>query len=307
MPTKILITGAGGYLGSSLSLLLADHGYEVLALDLPGRFRYPASKHLSIYEGDISEAAFMKPLISRADMLIPLAALVGAPACDADPVRTRKVNLEAVQMIEKLRSRSQGILFPMTNNGYRPAHGESHADEDTPFKTDSLYTQTKFNAEQAVLASGNSISLRLASLFGVSPGMRSDLLVHFFACEAVHKNKISMYEGDFKRSFVSLHDVTAAFLHTVRNFAAMKNNIYNVALEEANISKKELAMRIKALRPSVEIEAHTREKDPDARDFFVSSKKIKAAGFAFTHSLDDGLREVLSHYETAAAAAGRRL
>lgn len=292
MHAKILITGACGYLGSVLSLTLAKMGCTVLALDIrPSAFG--SLENIQMIQGDCADETILKKHLPQADILIPLAALVGAPVCEQYPELAKRVNFNSVRIMNRLRSKNQQIIFPMTNNGYRASAGESAVTEKSNFLNDSLYTLTKFQAEEEVLGSGNAVSLRLASLFGPSPAVRWDLLLHFFVKQAWSEKKIHLYEGHFKRSFIHIQDAADGFMFALENFERLKNNIYNLALESGNISKLELAEKIKKQLPDTLIEPDEKGKDPDARDVFVSTEKLKKAGFEAKRSIDDGIAEML--------------
>lgn len=295
MKFKILVTGANGYIGSVLCQKLAQSGHHIFALDIKTP-NFPVDREIELIVGSCTEASLLGRLIPQADIIIPLAALVGAPSCDRHPELAKQVNYEAIQTLNRLRSKDQLVIFPMTNNGYTPAPGESFADENTPFKTDSLYTLTKLQAEQELLNAGNAISLRLASAFGPSNSIRWDLLIHHYIQEALTKNHLSIFEPRFKRSFVHIEDICAAFEHSLQNAASMNRQIFNIALPEGNISKLELAEKIKLHVPGLSVEIDRASKDPDARDFYVRTDKIKKTGFQAARTIDQGIAEVLNRY-----------
>lgn len=295
MKIKVLVTGAAGYIGSLLCPKLLEAGYEVTALDLNRKFS-------AIMKGDAANASLLKKIISKVDVIIPLAAVVGAPACDRNPEIATRSNLQTIRLINQLRSPSQLVLFPMTNNGYRPRSGEDYATEQTRFEADSLYTQTKFQAEQELMQAGNAISFRLASLFGVSLSMRWDLLLHSFVQRAYFEEALYLYESTYKRNFVHLQDVTDCFLFAIQNAQQMKNQIYNVALNDGNISKRGLAFEIQKQLPDLSIDMSSEGRDPDARDFFIATDKLKRAGFEAKRSMALGISEVLSFLQIHHAA-----
>ncbi len=292
MKIKVLVTGAGGYIGSLLCPKLLENGYEVLGIDLIEKLS--GAPWIS---GDASDESLMKPLMKRADILIPLAAVVGAPLCDKNPDQAKKINFEAIKTLIELRSKNQLIIFPMTNNGYRPDSSQSMVTEENHFETDSLYTLTKFQAEKAVMEAGNSISFRLASLFGVSPSMRWDLLIHYYIRQACTEGVLHLYESAFKRNFVHAQDVVDAFLFAINNAAAMKNQIYNLALDSANLSKMEIAQMIQKHLPDLKINPVEHGKVPVARFFFISTQKLRSAGFEAKRSLSAGILEVFQNFQ----------
>ncbi len=298
MKTKILITGAAGYLGSLLSLKLSEEGHKITAVDLPEKLasvRPLFSKtSIELISGDAADDFFLKEYLPQTDIVIPLAAIVGAPACDLNPEIAKRVNLSAIQNLNRLRSRDQLVIFPMTNNGYRPEAGQNYVTEETPFKADSLYTLTKLQAEEELMSSSGAISFRLASLFGSSPAMRWDLLLHHFVQHAFDDGSLSVYESDFKRNFVHALDAVDCILHGIQNQSKMNGQIYNLALDSANISKQELALEIKKYLPHLKIEKVTGEKDPDARNFFISTQKLAQSGFKARRSLQSGINEILT-------------
>jgi nucleoside-diphosphate-sugar epimerase len=295
---RILVTGGAGYIGSILVPALLAEGHRVTVLDLfrhgqPSLLDVCANPNLEIVRGDAREKDVLAPLLREADVLVPLAALVGAPACDADRVAARSTNLEAVRTLLSLRSPAQRVLFPCTNSGYGIGQKDRHCTEETPLKPLSLYGETKVEAEKAVLDAGHSISFRLATVFGVSPRMRTDLLVNDFVRRAVRDGAVVLYEAHFKRNFIHVRDVARAFLHGLAKFDAMKGGPYNVGLSDANLSKLELCERIRAHVPRFAFTEAAVGKDPDQRDYVVSNEKIERSGFRPAFSLDDGIRELI--------------
>jgi nucleoside-diphosphate-sugar epimerase len=246
--------------------------------------------------GDVRNEALMKSLVAKADVILPLAALVGAPMCARDEVGALSVNRDAIRMILKHLSRGQRLVFPTTNSGYGIGQPGKACTEETPLKPISLYGSTKVEAEQAVLDAGNGITLRLATVFGMAPRMRIDLLVNDFTYRAVNDRTVVVFEGYFKRNYIHVRDVTSAFLHVLDNYERMNNQPFNVGLSNANLSKIELCEKIKQHVPSfVYMEAPVGE-DPDKRNYIVSNAKIEATGFKARYSLDDGIRELIKGY-----------
>lgn len=301
MPTRVLVTGGAGYLGSILVPALLDAGYAVTALD---NFLFAqdsllaccANRNFSVIRGDCREPAVLKQGLKDADVVIPLAAIVGAPACQADTTATRSTNLEAIKLLLQLRSPKQKVIYPTTNSGYGIGEQGKFCTEESPLRPISLYGVTKVEAEQAVLDAGHSLTFRLATVFGMSPRMRIDLLVNDFVYRAVNDRTVVVFEGHAKRNYIHVRDVARAFQHALANFSSMQGQPYNVGLSDANLSKLELCARIKAHIPGfVYLEAPVGE-DPDKRDYIVSNAKIERTGFRPAHSLDDGIQELMKGY-----------
>jgi nucleoside-diphosphate-sugar epimerase len=299
--TRVLITGGAGYLGSTLTPALLDAGYAVTVLD-SFMFRQMPLAHVcahpdfDVARGDARDESVLKPLVAKADAVIPLAALVGAPLCNADKPGAESINRDAVVTLLKLMSPSQRVLMPVTNSGYGVGEKGKECTEDSPLRPISLYGRTKVEAEQAVLARGNAISFRLATVFGMSPRMRIDLLVNDFVHRAVTDRAVVLFEPHFKRNYIHVRDVASAFMHGLAKFDAMKDRPYNVGLSDANISKWELCERIARHVPGfVFIEAPIGE-DPDKRDYIVSNARIEATGFKPKFSLDDGIVELMKGF-----------
>lgn len=295
---KILVTGGAGYIGSVLVPALLEAGHSVTVLD---NFMYRqnslaavcANPRFEAVNGDARAEDVLRPLAKAADVVIPLAALVGAPLCDRDPVAATSTNLEAVRRLLWLLGKEQRVLMPTTNSGYGVGEKGKLCTEETPLKPLTLYGRTKVEAEEAVLDFGNAVSFRLATVFGMSPRLRLDLLVNDFVHRAVTDRFVVVFEGHFRRNYIHVRDVARVFLHGIERFEAMKGRPYNVGLSEANLSKLELCARIQAQVPDfVYLEAPVGE-DPDKRDYLVSNARIEATGFAPAHTLEDGIRELV--------------
>jgi nucleoside-diphosphate-sugar epimerase len=301
MSYKILITGGAGYLGSILTPRLLQLGHKVTVLDSfthnqPSLAAVCFDKNLSIVRGDARDPAILKSLVRDADFVFPLAALVGAPMCDQDPEAATSTNTGAVRTLLSLLSPSQRVIIPITNSGYGIGESGQFCTEESPLKPISHYGRTKVEAEKIVLDRDGSISLRLATVFGISPRLRLDLLVNDFTYRAVRDRFIVIFEGHFKRNYIHIQDVASAFIHAMGSFDAMKNLPYNVGLSDANLSKLELCEEIKKQVPGfVIIEAQVGE-DPDKRDYIVSNERIEKTGFKPGYSLQDGISELIKGY-----------
>ncbi|TSC82491.1 MAG: NAD-dependent epimerase/dehydratase [Parcubacteria group bacterium Gr01-1014_20] len=302
-PRKILITGGAGYIGSILVPELLRRGHEVTVID---SFIYNQTplldvcnfKTLTIVRGDARDEELIKQNLKDKDFIIPLACVVGAPSCDKDPIGARTTNLEAIQAIARLREKEQKIIFPNTNSGYgRMAEGVAFCDETSALDPVSLYGKLKVQAEKELLEAGNTITLRLATVFGISPRMRLDLLVNDFVYRAVNDGAVVLFEPHFKRNYIHVRDVANAFMHTMENFETMKNETYNVGLSDANLSKLELCEEIKKQIPSFVFIESKIGKDPDKRNYIVNNSKIEKTGFKTQISLDEGIAELIRGYK----------
>ena len=301
MADRVLITGGAGYLGSILSEHLLARGFEVTVLDnlMYGEqsiFHLAAHPKFNFVFGDARDEATVKRLVQEAEVIIPLAAIVGAPACDRDPILARTVNLDAIRLINRARSASQLIVYPTTNSGYGTKSGDVFCTEETPLEPISLYGTTKCQAEALVLDSPNSITLRLATVFGLSPRMRLDLLVNHFVYEAVKTGYLVIFEKDFKRNFVHIRDIADCFIHCIGHSAKMVGRPFNVGLDSANVSKEELARTIKKHVPSFYVHYAAVGSDPDKRNYIVSNQRLREAGFEARRTLEDGIQELLKGY-----------
>ncbi len=297
---NVLITGGAGYIGSILVECLLDAGHKVTVLDnllynQNSLTHFCHNTNFSFINGDCRDADTLKNIVHNFDFILPLAAIVGMPASKKHPQTTTSVNYDAIVLLNKIRDQSQKIIFPTTNSGYG-IKSDTICTEESPLDPISLYGTTKVNAEKELLASENVITLRLATCFGFSPRMRTDLLVNNFVYHAIRNKYIVLFEKDFKRNFVHVRDAARCFLHCIENFDSMKNNAYNVGLPDANISKEQLALRIKNFLPDFYIHNADVGYDPDKRNYVVSNKKILETGFKFKYSIEDGIRELISGY-----------
>src|SRR5437899_2390296 len=298
---SILVTGGAGYLGSIMVPALLAEGHRVTVLDNFMFGQAPlnhlcADPNFDVHRGDARDPAVLKPLMRGADLIIPLAALVGPLLCNYDKVGAETVNRDAVLTRLRLASREQRVMMPVTNSGYGIGEEGKFCTEDTPLRPISLYGRTKVEAEEAVLGRGNSISFRLATVFGMAPRMRIDLLVNDFVYRAVNDRAVVLFEAHFKRNYIHIRDVARAFIHGIHNFDRMRDRPYNVGLSDANLSKLELCMQIQKHLPNfVFLEAPIGE-DVDKRDYIISNERIEGMGFRPEYSLDDGIRELIKGY-----------
>lgn len=303
MSYKILITGGAGYIGSALTEHLVSKNYEVTVVDRLMYKIFPFShllryKNFKFIKKNILDKNFFKTIpLKKYDIIIPLAALVGAPLCEKKKNMATRLNyLHIKKLITKL-SKKQKILFPTTNSGYGIGSKNQYCDENSPLNPISHYGRTKMLAEKSVIAFKNSISFRLATVFGYSNRMRTDLLVNNFVKLAVNKKKISLYESNFRRNFIHINDVCRAFAFAIKNFGRMKGNIYNLGLSKANLTKKQLARKISKQIKNLKILKAVNKVDPDKRDYFVSNEKIEKLGFKPEINIDEGIRELIDFYK----------
>ena len=298
---NILVTGGAGYIGSILTENLLELGFNVTVLD---NFMYKQASlnHLchnprfNVVNGDIRNLAHVQPLLKDADVIIPLAALVGAPLCNKDVVGADTTNKEAVFMMLDKISKEQRIIMPTTNSAYGSGDENNFCTEESPLNPISKYAIDKVAVEEVLMQRENSISYRLATVFGMSPRMRTDLLVNDLTYRAVNDGYVIIFEGHFKRNYVHVRDVCDAFIHAIYNFDVMKSQIYNVGLSSANVSKLELCEIIKKHIPGFTIVEGEIKKDPDQRNYIVSNAKLEATGFEMMHDLDSGVEELLKGY-----------
>ncbi len=303
MQQRILVTGGLGYLGSIICEHLLDAGHPVTAPDnlhygrgQQGLFHLCANPDFTFQKGDVRDEAVMKEALRSADVIIHLAAIVGASACERDPLLATSVNFDAVRLLKRLRGAQQLVIYPNTNSGYGITSGTQACTEDSPLRPISLYGRTKVDAERVLLDSPNTIALRLATVFGMSPRMRLDLLVNHFVYAAANDGYLVIFEKDFKRNFVHVRDVAECMLHCVANANEMTGRAYNVGLDEANLSKEELARKIQRHVPKFYLHFAAIGEDPDKRNYAVSNQRLREAGFSARRGIDDGIRELLQGY-----------
>lgn len=299
---NVLVTGGAGYLGSILVPVLLERDFSVTVVD---SFMYGQDSlsavcyhpHFSLVRGDVRSPDVMRPVLKKADIIIPLAALVGAPLCERDPIAATTTNKDAIVWMLGEIGRDQQVIIPITNSGYGVGEADNFCTEETPLRPVSLYGREKVETERIVLKRHrNAISLRLATVFGMSPRMRLDLLVNDFTYRAYHDRFIVLFEGHFKRNFIHVRDVSRAFVHAVDHFDAMRGGPYNVGLSEANLSKRELCEKIQQHLTSFVILESSVGRDPDKRDYIVSNAKIEKTGYRPAFHLDAGIQELIKGF-----------
>ena len=294
---RILITGGAGYLGSVLTTMLVNAGHNVTVVDILEFNRISLShlfvkKNFKFIEGDVRNKKLILKLIKNKDFIIPLAALVGAPLCEKFPKKAVDINFNCIKFILYNIKSNQKIIYPNTNSGYGIGKKNKFCDEKSPLKPISLYGKTKVEAEKIVLKHKNSVVFRLATVFGYSYRMRTDLLVNFLVNMATKDKLLTIFEPHFRRNYIHVLDVAEAFLFSILNFNKMKGNIYNVGLSNANLTKLQLAKLIKKNVKGTRINILKNKQDPDKRDYFVSNKKIERLGFKPGVSIEEGITEL---------------
>lgn len=301
MSLRILVTGGAGYIGSVLVPELLARGYETTVMD---NFMYRQNslahvchnKNFKVVRGDVRVESLLGPLLKENDIIIPLAALVGAPICSRDPVGATTINKDAIFMMLKRLSRDQIVLMPTTNSAYGTGDENNFCTEESPLNPISQYAREKVEVEKVLMERENFVSFRLATVFGFSPRMRLDLLVNDFVYRAVNDRFVVLFESSFKRNYIHVRDVARVFLHTLDNLGTMKGEIFNVGLSDANISKKELCQVIQKKIPDFIFLDAPVGKDPDQRNYIVSNEKVEKTGFRPAYSLGDGIQELIKGY-----------
>jgi len=301
MGHHILVTGGAGYLGSILVPELLRMGNRVTVLD---NFTYKQNslshvcndENFQVIKGDVRLKKTLLPLLKEVEIIIPLAALVGAPLCEQDPINAKTINHDSMLDLFEWTHSDQYILMPTTNSAYGTGDKNNFCSEESKLYPISQYAQEKVLVEKALMERPNSISFRLATVFGMSPRMRIDLLVNDFVYRAIHDRFIILFESHFKRNYIHVRDVTRAFLHAIKNLHKMKGEVYNVGLSEANLSKQELCERIQNFVPDFVFQEASVGKDPDQRNYIVSNEKLEKTGFKPVYSLENGIQELIKGY-----------
>ena len=296
---KILITGGAGYIGSMLCTKLLSLGHKITVVDLLKYEKNSLShlfyhKNFQFIKDDVTKTSVVKRIIKKQNIIIPLAALVGAPLCAKNKKQTIKTNVTSIEIILKYIKGNQKLIYPTTNSGYGIGQKDKFCDENSPLNPISLYGTTKLQAEKLIMTHKNSVAFRLATVFGFSYRMRTDLLVNNFVERAVKTKKLDIFEPHFRRNYVHIIDVVDAFVFAIQNFNKVKGNVFNLGLSSANLSKLMLAKKIKENYKAVKIKIIKNKSDPDKRDYFVSNKKKKKAGFKPSVSLDQGIKELVT-------------
>lgn len=303
---KILITGGAGYLGSVMTKNLLDLGHEVTVLDnllfnQISPLSYTYHKKYNFIYGDVRNSELLAKLVKSHDVIIPLAAIVGFPACKADPKLAWAINQQQILDIVQNIFKDQLILYPNTNSGYGVGYGikenQTECTEESSLKPISVYGESKCASEKILLNETSAVCFRLATVFGSSPRMRTDLLVNEFVYKAMTDKYIVVFEKHFKRNFIHIQDVANVFIHALENYGTMNSNVYNVGLSDANLNKEELLDKIKLYVPDFAVTYSDFYEDPDKRDYIVSNKKIESTGWLPNYTLDDGIVELIKTYQ----------
>lgn len=298
---KILITGGAGYLGSVMVERFLNAGYEVTVLDKllfnqTSLLHYTSWPKFKFVYGDVRNESLLEKLCNEADVIIPLAAIVGFPACAADPKLAKEINFTQIVNIVRFASKKK-ILFPNTNSGYGIAEGQTECTEESPLTPISVYGQTKCEAENLLRTFTTAIIFRLATVFGISPRMRTDLLVNDFTYKAITDKYIIVFEKNFKRNFIHVEDVASAFLFMLEHYDEYKGEVFNVGLSSANLSKQELLEKIQTHVPDFAVSYNDFYEDPDKRDYIVSNSKIEETGWLPQWDLDRGIKQLIQGYQ----------
>ena len=301
---KILVTGGAGYIGSKLVTKLLNIGCAVTVVDVL-KFSSKTLNHLfsdrnfNFIKGDVRNKKLMKKLVEKNEFIIPLAALVGAPLCEKNKKEALSVNYNSIKDLLKNIKRGKKIIYLTTNSGYGVGKKNKYCDENSPLNPISLYGRTKVEAEKIVMNSKNAVAFQLATVFGHSYRMRTDLLVNNFVYKSIKDKKLTIYEPHFRKNYIHINDVVDGVIYSIKNFSVLKNNIYNLGLSSANLTKYDLAQKIKKQLRYLKINIVKNRKDPDQRDYYVSNKKIERKGFAAKIKIEDGIKELIEVFKNS--------
>ncbi len=292
---KVLITGGAGYVGSWVVPELLSKNLSVSVIDNLSFNQTTLLPNFSFTLGDVQDEAIMKKLVDESDMIIHLAGIVGEPICRTHPDLAENVNAKASLLLNKLRGQKP-LIFASTGSNYGKVDGV--CTEETPANPLSIYARTKLDAEKAFLQNGNVVVYRFATGFGVSPRMRTDLLLNDFCHKAVTSGSLIVYQKNARRTFVHVRDMARALAFAVLNFSSMKDNIFNVGHESLNVTKEGLVNKIKSYLPKFYFHFAEIGSDPEQRDYEVSYAKVRKTGFETKVSLDEGIEEMLKALPT---------
>jgi len=301
---KVLVTGGAGYIGSKLVTKLLNSGFEVTVIDIL-KFSSKSLNHLfgnknfKFIKGDVRDKKLMKKILKKNEFVVPLAALVGAPLCEKRKKEAIDVNLRSINFLIKNLKKNNKIVYLTTNSGYGVGEKNKYCDEESPLNPISLYGRTKVQAEKQIMKFNNAIAFRLATVFGYSYRMRTDLLVNNFVFRAINEKKLKLYEPHFRRNYIHIDDVVDGILYAINNFNRLKSNVYNLGLSSANLTKYMLAKKIKKQLNYLDIKIIKNKKDPDQRDYFVSNKKIEKKGFKAKITIENGINELIEIFSNS--------
>jgi nucleoside-diphosphate-sugar epimerase len=300
---KILITGGAGYLGSVITGKMLEKGYQVTVLDKlifnqTSLLQYTSNPYFKFIHGDVRNETLLEKLCIESDVIIPLAAIVGFPACASEPELAREINFTQIfNIVKYTKGLGKKILYPNTNSGYGIGVGQTECTEESPLNPISIYGSTKCEAENFLKSNTDAIMFRLATVFGVSPRMRTDLLVNDFTYKAITDKYIVVFEKNFKRNFIHIQDVADVFLFMLENYDQYKGEIFNVGLSTANLSKQELLEKIQSHVKNFAVSYNDYYEDPDKRDYIVSNDKIESTGWSPKWDIDMGIEELIMAYQ----------
>jgi len=300
---KILITGGAGYLGSVITGKMLERGYSVTVLDKlifnqTSLLQYTSNPNFKFIHGDVRNEKLLEKLCVDSDVIIPLAAIVGFPACASEPELAREINFTQIfNIVKYTKGLGKKILYPNTNSGYGIGVGQTECTEESPLNPISIYGSTKCEAENFLKSNTDAIMFRLATVFGVSPRMRTDLLVNDFTYKAITDKYIVVFEKNFKRNFIHIQDVASVFLFMLENYDRYKGEVFNVGLSDANLSKQELLEKIQSHVKNFAVSYNDYYEDPDKRDYIVSNSKVESTGWSPNWTVDMGIKELIMAYQ----------